>query len=302
MLNRLEMLRIFCVAADSSNFKEAAQRLGISPQAVTRAIKELEQLQGELLFHRNTRHSHITDFGAALALDARRKVQDIDALFHPRQEQTEQDVSGLVRITAPAALGESHLVPALASLLQQHAGLRFDLRLSDEMSDVVDEQIDIGLRVGFMRDSRFIARAVAPVPFFIVASPALLARCGVPDSLEALARLPVTVSLDPNTGKPWPWFFAGDQQWQPPAPVFMATDTRAECAAVEAGIGIGQLAGFIAIPLIKAGRLQALLPALQPAPWNLNLYRPQRGPVPARIRVVYDYLLHCFAQASFFSC
>jgi DNA-binding transcriptional LysR family regulator len=138
MLNRLEMLRIFCVAADSSNFKEAAQRLGISPQAVTRAIKELEQLQGELLFHRNTRHSHITDFGAALAMDARRKVQDIDALFHQR-EQTEQDVSGLVRITAPAALGESHLAPALASLLQQHAGLRFDLRLSDEMSDVVDE-------------------------------------------------------------------------------------------------------------------------------------------------------------------
>ncbi|WP_159876306.1 LysR family transcriptional regulator [Aquitalea denitrificans] len=302
MLNRLEMLRIFCTAADCGNFKEAAQRLGISPQAVTRAIKELEQLQGELLFHRNTRHCHITDFGAALAMDARRKVQDIDALFSQRQAQAENDVSGLVRITAPAALGESHLVPALASLLQQHPGLRLDLRLTDEMSNVVDEQIDIGLRVGFMHDSRFIARVVAPVPFFIVASPALLARCGVPDSLETLERLPVTVSLDPNTGKPWPWFFAGGQQWHPPSPVFMATDVRAECAAVESGIGIGQLAGFLAIPLIKAGRLQALLPALQPAPWNLNLYRPQRGPVPARIRVVYDQLLQSFAQSSFFFC
>ncbi|BBF85120.1 regulatory protein, LysR:LysR, substrate-binding precursor [Aquitalea magnusonii] len=300
MLNRLEMLRIFCTAADCGNFKEAAQRLGISPQAVTRAIKELEQLQGELLFHRNTRHSRITAFGAALAADARRKVQEIDALFSQRQAQADSAISGLVRITAPAALGEHHLVPALADLQQQHPALRIDLRLSDEMSDVVDEQIDIGLRVGVMRDSRFIARAVAPVPFYIVGSPALLARCGVPDSLEALTRLPVTVSLDPNTGKPWPWFFAGGQQWHPPTPAFMATDTRAECAAVENGIGLGQLAGFLAIPLLRAGRLQAVLPALQPTPWNLNLYRPQRGPVPARIRLVYDHLLQRFAQSSFF--
>lgn len=300
MLNRLEMLRIFCVAADCGNFKEAAQRLGISPQAVTRAIKELEQLQGELLFHRNTRHSRITAFGAALAMDARRKVQDIDALFSQRQAQAQSEISGLVRITAPAALGEHHLVPALAGLLQQHPGLRLDLRLTDAMSDVVDEQIDIGLRVGFMRDSRFIARAVAPVPFYIVGSPALLARHGEPDSLEALGKLPLTVSLDPNTGKPWPWFFAGDQQWHPPAPAFMATDTRAECAAVLNGIGFGQLAGFMAIPLLRAGKLQALLPALQPTPWKLHLYRPQRGPVAARIRVVYDHLLHSFAEASFF--
>jgi DNA-binding transcriptional LysR family regulator len=259
-------------------FKEAAQRLGISPQAVTRAIKELEQLQGELLFHRNTRHSHITDFGAALAMDARRKVQDIDALFHQR-EQTEQDVSGLVRITAPAALGESHLAPALASLLQQHAGLRFDLRLSDEMSDVVDKQIDIGLRVGFHARQPLYCPRGGPGTVFHCGSPALLARCGEPDSLEALAKLPLTVSLDPNTGKPWPWFFAGDQQWHPPAPAFMATDTRAECAAVLNGIGFGQLAGFMAIPLLRAGKLQALLPALQPTPWKLHLYRPQRGPV-----------------------
>ena len=300
MLNRLEMLRIFCVAAECSSFKEAAQQLGSSPQAVTRAIKELEQLLGEVLFYRNTRHIRITGFGASLAARARQTVRDMDQLVQQQGPQAADENSGLVRITAPAAIGDAYLTPALASLMPLHPGLRVDLRLSDVLSNAVDEQIDIGIRVGFMRDNRVIARAVCPVPFHIVASPALLARCGTPSTLAALEALPVTVSLDPNTGKPWPWFLAGEQQWQPPAPVFMASDTRAECQAVLGGIGFGQLAGFMAAPLMASGQLQAVLPQLAPAPWQLYLYRPQRGPVPARIRAVFDHLLQHFSQAAFF--
>ena len=86
MLNRLEMLRIFCTAAESRNFKEAATRLGVSPQAVTRAVKELEDHVGELLFHRNTRHNRITEFGEQLAARARHQPPPATARKAPEEQ------------------------------------------------------------------------------------------------------------------------------------------------------------------------------------------------------------------------
>lgn len=300
MLNRLEMLRIFCAAAEARNFKEAALRLGISPQAVTRAIKDLEFALGELLFHRNTRQVQITGYGETLAQQARSGIDGIDAIFRQRSAQSGDEVAGLVRITAPVALGESHLVPLLAGLQATHPGLRFELHLSDQATDVIDEKIDVGIRVGFMRDSRFVARVASRMPFHIVATPALIERHGAPTSLQELAGCPLTAAIDPATGRPWPWFLADGQQWNPRQPAFTANDTRTEFNAVLAGVGFGQIAGFYAVPHLRRGTLRAVLPELAPAPWNVNLYRPQRGPVAARVRVVFDALVAGFADPEFF--
>lgn len=300
MLNRLEMLRIFCAAAEARNFKEAAQRLGVSPQAVTRAVQELEGHVGELLFHRNTRQSHITDFGEALAAQARAGIEGVDEIFRAGRAGKQQEVEGLVRITAPEAVGEWYLVPFLAQLNRQHPGLRFDLRLTNQTTNAIDEQIDIGIRIGFMRDSRYVARAVADVPFYIVGTPDLIARVGEPDSLEALAEMPVTATMDPNTGKPWPWFLAGGEQWQPRAPVVVTNDTRAELMAVLQGLAFGQMTAFQAIPHLRNGTLVAVLEDLNPKPWAVNIYRPQRGPVAARVRVAYDWLAQQFGNPEAF--
>lgn len=300
MLNRLEMLRIFCAAAEARNFKEAAQRLGVSPQAVTRAVQELEGHVGELLFHRNTRQSHITDFGEALAAQARAGIEGVDEIFRAGRAGKQQEVEGLVRITAPEAVGEWYLVPFLAQLNRQHPGLRFDLRLSNQTTNAIDEQIDIGIRIGFMRDSRYVARAVADVPFYIVGTPDLIARVGEPKSLQALAEMPVTATMDPNTGKPWPWFLAGGEQWQPRAPMVVTNDTRAELMAVLQGLAFGQITAFQAIPHLRKGTLVSVLEDLNPPPWSVNIYRPQRGPVAARVRVTFDWLVQQFGNAEVF--
>ena len=299
MLNRLEMLRIFCAAAEARNFKDAATRLGVSPQAVTRAVKELEAHVGELLFHRNTRHTRITEFGEQFAARARISLQGVDELFSKRDEVQDEALAGLVRITAPRGLERDYLAPVLGELCAEYPGLQIDLRLSDQFADVVDEQIDIGIRLGSLRDSRFVARVVAQVPFYIAAAPALIARYGVPRSLQELAARPCTVAIDPNTGKPWAWFLARGQQWLPRTPVFATDDTRAEADAVVAGTGFGQLAAFLAQPHLKAGRLIEILPELRPEPWSLSVYRPQRGPVAARIRLVFDRLVaHLSAEGA----
>jgi len=296
MLNRLEMLRLFCAAAEARSFKEAAQRLGVAPQAVTRAVQDLEAELGELLFLRNTRQSRITEAGEALAAQAKSGLEGIDAIFRKRRQREAAGIEGLVRIAAPVAPGELYLVPLLARLRAQHPGLRFDVRLSDASSDVIDEQIDVGVHFGFLRDSRYVARAVARVPFYIVGTPALIAQTGVPRNLADLERMPACAALDTRTGKPWPWFLAGGAQWTPRQPAFLANDTRAEFNAVLQGLGFGQIAGYLAVASLRSGALRAVLPGLAPSPWNISIYRPQRGPVAARVRAVFDALAGGFAD------
>jgi DNA-binding transcriptional LysR family regulator len=293
MLNRLEMLRIFVAAAEARNFKEAATRLGISPQAVTRAVQDLEAAQGELLFHRNTRGVQITTYGEHLAAQARDSVQRVDALFQPpaASADAQAEVEGVVRLTAPVALGRRLMLPVLTALGQQYPGLRFEVQFSDTHADVVDERIDIGVRYGSLRDSRYVARPVASPPFRTVGAPQLIAEHGKPKRIEDLHVLPTTSLRDHSTGRAWPWYFAGGQHISPLNPRFLSSDSEAEFDAIMAGLGFGQLPGFMADQHIASGRLVAVLQKQQPDPWDIYIYRPQRGPVPPRIRLVFDQLV-----------
>lgn len=298
MLNRLEMLRIFCVAAEAISFKEAAIKLGISPQAVTRAVRELERLQGELLFHRNTRNIQITAYGEMLATRASQSVAQLDGLFESADETSESELEGLITLTAPSVLGRQLLLPALALIAKQHPQLRFDLRLNDRHADVVSEKIDIGVRMGFLRDSRFVARQVAKVRFHVVATPDLFAEHGDPQYIEDLNALPTTAMFDRDTGRPWPWLFADGQQANPTSARFICDDAEAELAAVLSGLAYGQIPGFLVEKLIAAGELVPVMEKLAPEPWGLFVYRPQRGPVPARIRLVFDALILALSDES----
>lgn len=288
-MNRLESLRLFCLAAESANFRDAATRAGVSPQVVTRVIGALEEELGEPLFHRSTRGVRLTEFGEQLAASAAEAVAGLDRVFQSGASATDERIGGLVRIAAPSALGRRVIAPALAPLLAAHPGLRLDLRLSEVVADVVDGQIDVGVRIGPLRDSRFVARPASGAGLFIVAAPSLVERVGAPASLESLLAAPMTVMIDRNTGRPWPWMFKDGQQVVPPQPALVTDDPEAECEAVLAGAGFGQLPGHLALPLIRDGRLVAVLDHLNPAPSLIYVYRPIQRPT-ARVRLVFDAL------------
>jgi DNA-binding transcriptional LysR family regulator len=291
MQNRLEMLRIYCAAVEAESFKEAATRLGTSPQAVTRAVQEAEALVGEILFHRNTRRVRATEAGEAFAHRARDLVRQMDELLRPKDSEIDAEIAGPVRLTAPKSIGERFLMPALARLAEKHPRIMLDLRLSDAISDPIAEQIDIGVRIGFMRDSRFVVRPASRVGFSVIASPKLIARVGEPTDLAALALLPTTGFIDRNTGRLWPWQFANGQQFTPANLAFQTDDGECECRAVVAGLGFGQIVSYLAQPLLRAGKVISVLDNCAPEAWPVYVYRPQRGPVPARIRLVFDAML-----------
>jgi len=291
MQNQLEMLKIFKVVAESANFKEASIRLGVSPQSVTRAIKELEELLGEPLFYRSTRNTAITEFGKQIAQKSEGVLDQIDALFQRNNNPNPLRIEGLVKITMPNSLGQQYLLPALTDFLKEHPGIQFDLRFSNLIDNVVADQMDIGVRVGFFSNNRNVARRVCDMRFHIVGSPELIARTGVPKHVKDLCQMPYTGLIDLNTGRMWPWSFANASDAFSTVPAFVTDDPEAELTAVLAGIGYGQLGDFLCKKYILSGELVSVLPEQSPEPWGVYVYRPQRGPVAERVRIVFDYLV-----------
>ncbi|MGF6757726.1 LysR family transcriptional regulator [Paraburkholderia sp. GAS42] len=290
MLNRLDLLRVFVAAATAPTFRDAAVRIGASPQVVTRAVRELEETLGETLFHRNTRRVQITTYGERFAIEAQAALDAVDGVFG-KAAGASGEGGGTVRITVAAGLGRLYVMPVLADLAIQHPEIVIDLRLSDIPSAVVDEQIDIGVRVGLIADNRFVARHVGGLPIWVVASPELLARVGEPKNLKTLSSMPMTVLIDRATGRPWPWVFSRDEQLIPRAPAFITDDQGIEMEAAEAGLGFSQCPEYLVRSHIATGRLIRVLRRFEPEPWKLHVYRPQRGPVPQRVRIVFDALV-----------
>lgn len=299
MQNQLEMLRIFKVAAESSNFKEASIRLSISPQSVTRAIKELEELLGEALFYRSTRNTTITEFGKQMALKSEGVIDQIDALFQANKSPNPQHIEGIVKITMSNLFGRRYLLPALTDFLKDHPGIQLDLRFSDLIDNVVADQMDIGVRIGFFSNNRNVARRVNEVKFHIVGTPELITKTGMPDQIDELCKMPCTGLIDQNTGRIWPWTFANAPDCFPASPAFITDNPEAELAAVLAGIGYGQLGDFLCAEYIRNGKLVPVLPDQAPTPWGIYVYRPQRGPVAERVRVVFDYLVKTLSDMKF---
>lgn len=296
MLNRLEMMRIFCAAAEANSFKEAAERLGVSPQAVTRAIKELEDAVGEPLFYRNTRQIRITEFGAQLANRAREAVGSIDKLFTRTGKQADHEIAGVVRITAPTIIGRKYLLPILNSIMADYPHITLDLRLSNKHADVVEQQIDIGIRIGFLRDNNFIARPAAKIAFYVACTPELIQRYGIPQQLQDLIELPAIGLIDQSSGRSWPWYFANGVQINPRNVVFITDDAETELDQVLNGVGFAQIADCFADPYIQSGKLVRVLEQYTAPPWQLYIYRPQKGPVSNRVRIVYDRIYDALAN------
>ncbi|EPS4553307.1 TPA: LysR family transcriptional regulator [Pseudomonas aeruginosa] len=135
MNKEMELLRIFRVAAESSSFRDAAVRLGTSPQGVTRAIQQLEQHYGEVLFHRSTRQVRITAFGEGLLDQVRPALERFEDLWRTPGSDQQASLSGTVRITAPHSLGTRAVLPALERVAARHPDITLDVRLSDRISN-----------------------------------------------------------------------------------------------------------------------------------------------------------------------
>ena len=250
-MDRLQTMEMFLAVADQGSFTSAARALNISPPVVTRGIAELESRLGVALFHRSTRAVSLTDEGAGFIDRARRIIAEI-ADAERSLSGTQSEPHGLFHVTAPVTFGQLHVLPVVADLIDRFPALDLRIMLLDRNVRVIEEGIDVAVRIGPLVDSTLRAIRVGSVRSMIVASPAYLARHGVPASASDLKLHRLIASSGPRAATEWR--FAGRAK-----PRLTLNTVAAAIAAAEAGVGLANFLNYQIEDAVDAGRLIEVL-------------------------------------------
>lgn len=285
-----EYLGVFADVARESSFSGAARRRGITPSSVARQIDALEAHLDTALFLRSTRMLTLTEAGQALLVRARRVLDELD---DAQQEiaSMKGEVQGVLRIACFPTFGRRYVIPVVAGLAERHPALRVELDLTERLADPVAERLDAVIRIGNLADSTLIATRIARQTRLLCASPAYLARRGMPECTPDGLRAHCLIDkLHGNDLLGW-----ADLLGQPIGPgqaVFRCDDFEAMFLAVNAGMGITLLPDWVAGPAVKDGRLAHLAPescALPCMRTDIHLLRALAQPA-VKLRTFIDAL------------
>jgi DNA-binding transcriptional LysR family regulator len=284
-MDRLLTLEMFVAVAGEGGFAAAARKLGSSPPAVTRGIAALEARLGTTLFHRSTRAVALTDAGTAFLDQARRILAEL-AGAERELRGAAAEPRGQLHLTAPVMFGRLHVLPVVGDLMAQHRDLMVRMMLIDRNVRIVEEGIDVAVRVGPLADSGLKAVRVGAVRQMLVASPAYLARRGAPATVADLAGHELIGTMGPRWTSEWQ-FASG--RWRLDAPPRLVVNTvDGVLAAAEAGLGIANLLSYQLAEAVDAGRLISLLADEQPPALPVHLlFEPSRAALPA-VRLFID--------------
>ena len=277
----------FVAVAETLSFRKGAARLGLSPAAVSKAVARLEQDLGVRLLSRNTRSVTLTPEGRIFLSHSR---QALDALQAGRDAvcAARALAEGTSRVSASPVLARP-LVDALARLRSRHPRIEVELCLTDRLARLVEDEVDVAVRLGPLEDSALIARRLRSPRWATVASPAYLARQGTPRSPDALGTHACLGFLHPAGGVA-PWQFAGSQHQAPHCSMRLDSGEHLVTAAV-AGMGVAQVFDFMVAGHIAEGRLVEVLDEHATSGPPLHaLWRPGRQKVP-RVRALLDVLV-----------
>lgn len=285
-MDRFASLSVFVAVAEQRGFAAAARALDMSPPAVTRSVAALERHLDVNLFHRSTRAVSLTDEGAVLLDRARRILADL--------REAEQIAMGgrsvprgQLYVTAPVMFGRLHVLPVINALLASHAGLNARMMLLDRNVRIIEEGIDVAVRIGVLADSTLRVVSIGAVRQTIVASPAYLAEHGVPTDPAKLASHHCILGSRVRVGSTWPFGVRGDNIVNV-FPRLTVNGVDAAIAAAEAGVGLANVLSYQSAPRIANGQLVEVLADHAPSPLPVSLlYDPGRAAMPA-VRVFIE--------------
>ncbi|MDP5291555.1 LysR family transcriptional regulator [Oceanimonas sp. CHS3-5] len=277
-MDRIDAMRAFVTIVTEGSFTRAAERLGHSPQLVSKSIARLEQQLGTRLLNRTTRRVSPTEAGLRYAERARQILNDIDEMEQGLSDARHHP-HGRLRVSAPVSFASRHLAPLLCDYQRTYPQVSVDLQLNDRKVDIVEEGFDVALRIGHLKSSSLIARRMAPIRLVICASPSYLERHGTPASISDLEqhRCLHYSYMEHDTGLP------GEA-------VFSCNNGDVLVGAAIHGAGIVIQPSFIAGPALADGRLVEILPEQAPLPMALYAVYAHRTLMPGKIRSFVDFM------------
>lgn len=288
--DRIALMRAFQEAARRLNFTEAAAALGLTPSTLGRRISRLEDRLGVALFLRSTRRIRLTEAGAVyfpLCEELLAALDEADVAA----SSLGRNATGLLRVAVPATFGRLHLTPLFPDFMALYPDIRLDIVYSDTFVDLVEERIDVAVRIGRLEDGAMRARLLAPNNRRLLASPDYLRRVGQPRVPADLERHQLLHFSPLRDGAVWELQnSSGKRVRVPVSPWMRANDAIALQEAALSGLGIALLADFITAPAIRSGRLTPVLEDWSvPDTGIYALY--SGGTIPAKTRLFIDFLV-----------
>lgn len=299
-MKNLQGLLAFVETAAGGSLTAAADRLGLTPAAVSKSLAKLEEQLGVRLVNRSTRRLALTQEGQGFLADAQAALRLLDQAV-AGVSQSARAPTGRVRISVGFAFGRRWVLPALPAITGAHPGLAIDVDLDNHPVDLVAQGYDIGIRGGVIDNSSLIARRVCALPVVLLASPVYLKHAGVPTSPAELAsHRCAALRLDPGPLSPWQFKPRGGRRsdFAPPAQL-TTSDPESLLDLALAGGGIVQAGLHHALPFLRDGSLKLLMPDLHDAGRReIVVHYPHRQYLAPRVRVVVDALLAHFRGAA----
>ncbi|CAB1219181.1 LysR family transcriptional regulator [Serratia liquefaciens] len=285
-MDRLDELAIFVAVVQHGSLAAAGRKLRRSAPAVTRAIASLEQRFGARLVERTTRRLAPTEAGLRLAERAHLLLTDYQAAV---LDTADTQLTGLLRITSPVQFGRKHVAPVVMAFLDRYPQMQIEMVLNDRNLDLIDEGLDVAVRIGHLQDSSRVARRLGQVSRVTVASPDYLARRGEPQEPAQLAEHDTIVGTQRASLREWRFGPQENGERVRLTPRLLLNDVETQLLAVRAGKGIARLLSYQVADDLAAGTLVRLLPAFEPLPMPVQLVAQNMQCMPLKVRTFWDY-------------
>src|SRR6201997_2983001 len=286
-MDRLDAMQAFVTVADLKGFAPAARKLGLSPSGVTRLIAALEDRLGVRLLQRTTRKVALTDAGARYLERVRRILADIEeAELAAESERTRP--AGRLIVSAPVGFGRLHVSPVMSAYLKRYGEVSGELRLEDRMISLVEDGIDLAVRIGHLADSSLVARHVGEMRRIVVASSTYLKARGEPRSPEAIASHQTIQFSALSPQADWRFVRDGDEVRVAPAPRLTTNSSDAAIQYAAQDGGLTRVLAYQAAEAIKAGALKIVLAKFEQPALPIHIVYPTSRLLSAKVRTFID--------------
>ncbi|MDX2156058.1 MAG: LysR family transcriptional regulator [Hyphomicrobiaceae bacterium] len=290
-MDLLGPMRTFVRVVEAGSFTAVAAEQSTTQPTISRQVAALEEHLGARLLTRTTRALALTDDGRAFyehALRALEAVGEAENAVGRRQAKP----TGMLRLAVPVVLGRRHIVPRMARFLARYPEVAIDLAMSDGFIDMVEQGIDLAIRVGEITDQSLVARKIGMVRRLTVASPAYLKANGTPRTPDDLKQHDCIVYTRLATGNRWHFESSHGPLSVTVAGRYRVDNSEAVREGVLSGLGIAVIPAFAFSDEITRGTVKVLLKAYEPKLLPLNAVYPSRRYVPLRVRAMIDFLAH----------
>lgn len=288
-MDRLHLMNVYVAVAETGGFAAGARRLGISPPAVTRAVASLEENLGVKLLNRTTRYVRATEAGLRYLEDARRILAQVDAADEAAAG-INAEPQGHLAITAPVLFGQIYVMPGIIDYLQRYPKTEVDAVFLDRVVNLLEEGLDVGVRIGQLPDSTMHALRVGSARLILCASPAYLQRRGMPQQPKELDRHTIISSRAGNLSQDWR--FTGDNRELSIniKPRLTVTTNGAAINAALEGFGITRLLSYQVANHLASGELKIVLERFEPPPRPVHIVHREGRLASTKVRSFIDLM------------